>query len=328
MGKVLLGIDGIIDEVWQMVDARTDAHNFTPMEKMADFGQIILDRGGGGLAKELVRKRRVCGGFTPNTGRAVARLGIEILMVGMYGESTTDPAFDEFSGHNIISLGAPAVSNIIEFTDGKIMMPHLENLLHFDWTRFKAVLDKNPTIFNDVDIAALGYWSNMPDFDNMLMGLVESYFQKGRLFFDFANIAKRSAEALKKTLGVMGQLNSKVPMTLSLNEHEGNLVFEHYDIKGDILACLNELRKVVGINEIIVHTPHIAAMATATEGNVLVEQNFIAKPVRTTGAGDTFNGGYIAACMDNIGPKERLLMANKVAHFYLLNGRPPGRGEL
>ena len=335
-GKAILGIDGIIDEVWYVVDTRTGATTFEPMQHMKHFGELIVERGSGGLAKELVKKRRTCGGFTANTGRALTRLGIDTTMIGTYGSGQFDPAFDEFVGTKRFSLGAPAVCSILEFTDGKIMMPQLENLLQLDWAQLKSMLDiiENGKVFEGADIIGLGYWSNMPDFDNILTGLVNEYLTTGspkRLFFDFANITKKTVQALKQTLTVMKALNEKIPMTLSLNEHEGALFFEYFDIKenaGDNVYAISALSDKIGIDEIVIHTPHFAAIATAHEGNLYAEQTFVEKPVRTAGAGDSFNGGYIASCLGGLGLCERLAVANAVTNFYVSQGYPPDGEQL
>ena len=335
-GKVLLGGDGIIDEVWQIVDVRIDAHNFKPMDNMKKFGELIVERGTGGLAKERVKKRRICGGFTGNVGRAVKALGLDTRFVGMYGTNTDngiDPVFEELheksgTSHNIISIGDPAVCSILEFTDGKIMMPYLENLLNCDWPQIKSALEeqygKAKNIFDGVQIASWGYWSNIPDFDNVLKGLLESYFKNvDRMFFDFANITKKSAEALRITLKVMQELNEKTPMSLSLNEHEGDLLLKYYNVHN-----LKALRDKIGIDEIIIHTPNEALIASANEGYVCVKQDFVENPIRTAGAGDAFNGGYIAACLGNIDAEKRLLIANAATNFYLKNAKPPAKSQL
>jgi len=335
-GKVVLGIDGFIDEVWEVVETRIDATEYEPMRRMKQFGDLIVERGSGGLAKERIRKRRTCGGFTGNTSRAISRLGINTTMVGTYGEGQIDPAFDEFTGNAIYSIGEPVVCSILEFTDGKIMMPHLEGLLQLDWKKLKAEIDKieNGRVFEGADVVGLGYWSNMPDFDNILVGLMSDYFKPGspsRLFFDFANITKKSVEALKHTLSIMKKLNDKIPMTLSLNEHEGELLYGYYNIKNsesDATGAITELRDKIGLDEIIIHTPHFAAIATANEGSAYAEQETVQNPVRTAGAGDSFNGGYVVSSLGNLNPDERLTIANAVTRFYVTNGYPPDKEQL
>ena len=61
-GKVLIGIDGFVDEVWQVVEMRENVEKYTLREKMRGFGQAIVDCGEGGMLNEIVLKRRSYGG--------------------------------------------------------------------------------------------------------------------------------------------------------------------------------------------------------------------------------------------------------------------------
>lgn len=143
-GKVVLGMDGIIDEVWQVLKTRVSKSEFK--DKCA-----------------------------------------------------------------LVTLGNPAVCNILEFPDGKIMMPYLKELLDFEWKDLISILGhgKLKSIFDDPDIVSLGYWSNMPAFNELASNIYENYFtdcHPKRIFFDFANIKKRSVEALIETFDVLGAL--------------------------------------------------------------------------------------------------------------------------
>jgi sugar/nucleoside kinase (ribokinase family) len=42
-------------------------------------------------------------------------------------------------------------------------------------------------------------------------------------------------------------------------------------------------------------------------------------PLRTTGAGDSWNGGNILGLLLNLDPGERLLLANAVAGYYIVS---------
>ena len=344
-GNILLGVDGYIDEVWQLVESRVDRDTYTVNSTMRRFGESIVAMGAGGMANEIVRKRRSYGGFTANTGNAIARLGIKPKLLGMYGASEAiDPVFGEPFANisELISIGDPAVCHILEFDDGKIMMPYLKAIYDVDWQGLNAVIGITELnrLIAEADIIAVGYWSSMPAFDEMVIGICANLPNDGRkrrMFFDFADMRKRDRASLEVTMKLLADLNKKIPMTLSLNEHEGAMMFAYYGerpLSGEPDAQgVESLRERLGLDELIIHTPQTAVAATVIEGSASVPQRFVEKPVKTTGAGDTFNGGYLAASLPTatetkLSLPERLGVANATTEYYLRNGFAPSWKEL
>ena len=336
-GNISLGVDGYVDEVWQVVESRSGRDSYALYNKMRDLGETIVKCGEGGLAREIIRKRRTYGGFTGNTGKAIGRLGLRPTMIGMYGKDSYDPAFEPFHDMcKLISVGDPAICHIFEFADGKAMFPYMENILDFNWQTLINVIgfDRAREIFINSDIIALGYWSSMPSFDNFVSSLCENFIKGGRcrqLFFDFADMRKRDKKSLKYTLEHLAALNKTVPMTLSLNENEAELLFSYYGehfCETQLEKSAARVREQIGLSEIVIHTPHVAAAASAEDGTAIVAQHYCQNAVITAGAGDTFNGGYMAASLGGLGLSERLIVANATAGFYVGNGYAPDVDDL
>ncbi len=340
-GSVTFGIDGMIDEVMEIVETRNGRDDFTKMTRMADFGNTIVERGIGGLAKERVLKRRSGGGFVYNTGRASAALGVETTFLGAFGANGVQDIFSELNDlGEVVSIGDPANISVLEFVDGKIMMPFLEVLIHFRWAAMVEQLGEakvKELLYKD--IIGVGYWSNLYDFENIMRAMVaecESNGKTKRFFHDFANLNKRSKEALLADLKILGELNARVPQTLSLNEHEGGILARHLGLEySDDLDSANSLAVVqaaaegiqaqTGLDEIVIHTGYYAVIATATQGSTAALQSHCASPVKTTGAGDTFNGGYVASCLGDLTAEERLTMANAATYCYVSTGNPTAK---
>ncbi|MCL1895665.1 MAG: carbohydrate kinase family protein [Clostridiales bacterium] len=339
-GKLVMGIDGFIDEVWQIIASRDSMSEYLLYEKMTDFSGAFAKCSEGGYSNEIVRKRRSYGGFTANTGKAVTRLGVRPVMLGRFGANAIDPVFAGFAESNeLVSVGDPGNVQIYEFTDGKLMLVHLQEVMGFDW---KCLTDAVPeaglkAIFADADIIAIGYWSLMPAFDEIVAqvcGLVRGCGKQQRMFFDFADIRKRDRASLDSTLGHLAELNRQIPMTLSLNENEAEILFSYHgepfsleDPSGaDIQA--ERMRGAIGIDELIVHTPYFAAAASESGGSCVMRQHYCTSPVITTGAGDNFNGGYLAAALNGLDMHERLAVANAVTHQYVRLGYSPDMEEM
>ena len=338
-GKVLLGCDGFVDEVYQIVDVRKSLSEYSGMDDMRQFGELIVKRSGGGLGLEIIHKRRCSGGFTPNTGRVAAFLGLRPTLVGLYGANSIDPAFEEFVDNcNLVSLGDSAVTLVFEFTNGKVLLSALKTVANLTWSDFAAHFpgDKLASLFAGVDILGLGYWSLTPDFDNFLTGMVSQYENSKaprRMFFDFADIKKKSPESFLTSLGLLRKFNSRIPMTVSMNEHEGAELFSRFDITwsenpAQLEKDLKSVREEIGIDELVVHTPQLAVASHATEGEAHALQEFQKNVIRTAGAGDTFNGGYLSASLGTLPIKQRLVIANAATSFFVTRATAPTKQEL
>jgi sugar/nucleoside kinase (ribokinase family) len=117
-----------------------------------------------------------------------------------------------------------------------------------------------------------------------------------------------------------------------MNEHEAALLFSCYgEVMSDDMDAATmsavRVREKIKLDELIIHTPHFA-VAASKEETAAAKQNYCNKPVRTAGAGDSFNGGYISACCSSMTLKQRLITANAATYYFISNGSPPGRDAL
>ncbi len=338
-GSATLGIDGMIDEVWELIDSRASANEFTKITNLLTFGQALTERKTGGIAKERILKRRSNGGFVCNTGRAVATLGVDTTFLGMFGDEPYEEIFDEFKSlAKIYSVGEPANIHVLEFVDGKILMPNLQPLIISKWeditTKFSN--EKIEEIFNK-DIIGIGYWSNMYDFESTMRNIVEICAKNKktkRVFHDFANLNKRTKDALLCALSVLKEQNEKVHQTLSLNEHEGGILCDVLGVEypKDInnpkamqpaLEAVIKMRELIGIDEVVIHSLYFAVSSSKTNGNAFAPQKYCENAVKTTGAGDTFNGGYMVASLTDFSQTEKLIVSNAATYYYVSTGNAP-----
>jgi len=339
-GKIVMGIDGFIDEVWQIIGSRISREEYRLFEKLTDFSKALSASEEGGFTNEIVRKRRTYGGFVANTGKAVFRLGVRPVLLGMFGQDGIDSVFSEFEEFTeLVPVGDPGICQIFEFTDGKIMLPFIQEVLSFDWHALTKVIDEKAlkTMFADAAVIALGYWTLMPAFDEIVTRICEMLKGipgKRRMFFDFADIRKSERSSLENSLGKLAGLNEQIPMTLSLNEHEAGHLFSFYGETFDAQdpegadAMTERVRNALGLDELIAHTPYYAAAASVSEGSCVAIQNYCTSPVITTGAGDNFNGGYMVAMLKGMSLSERLTIGNAVTYLYVSGGHCPYKDEL
>ncbi len=339
-GKILLGCDGFVDETYEIVEVRKSQTDFTPMKKLRQFGELIFARADGGVGLELVPKRRCEGGFAINTGRVAAFLGLKPCLPGLYGSPSIDPAYEEFKDNcDLVSLGDPALTIALEFGDGKVLMSNLEAVSTLTWGKFKEHFgeEKIKEMFSGVDILGLGYWSLTAGFDGLFSGFMEQYetmTPPRRMFFDFADIKKKSRESFMHSLELIQSFNGKIPMTLSMNEHEVLELFSRVGVEhpaldpATIASALTTAREKIGFDELVVHTPKFAAASNAAEGEAFAIQDHQTNVVRLAGAGDSFNGGFLCASLGDLPLKERLVIANAVTAFFVTHATAPTKEEL
>lgn len=339
-GKILLGCDGFVDETYEIVEVRKSQTDYTAMKQLKQFGELLVARADGGVGLELVPKRRCEGGFGINTGRIAAILGIKPVLPGLYGSAAIDPAFLEFEDNcELISLGDPALTIALEFGDGKVLMSNLEAVSNLKWEDFEAQFGAEGVkeMFAGVDILGLGYWSLTADFDNLFRGFMSQYEDSApprRMFFDFADIKKKSSEAFMESLELIKPYNSKIPLTFSLNEHEVLELFSRIGVAAPklepqaVAAALTLAREKIGFDELVVHTPEFAAASSAVDGEAYALQDRQENVVRLAGAGDSFNGGYLCASLGDLPLKERLVMANAATAFFVTHATGPTKEQL
>ena len=339
-GKILLGCDGFVDETYEIVEVRKSAAEFTPMKKLRQFGELLVARADGGVGVELVPKRRCEGGFGINTGRVAACLGLRPLLPGLYGAQSIDPAYEEFKETcELISLGDPALTIALEFGDGKVLMSNLEAVSNLSWEQFQNHFggEKLREMFGGVDILGLGYWSLTANFDGLFMGFMKQYetlTPPRRMFFDFADIKKKSSESFVQSLELIRSFNHRIPMTFSLNEHEVLELFSRVGVAHPALephaiaSALTIAREKTGFDELVVHTPEFAAASSASEGEAVAIQERQSNVIRLAGAGDSFNGGYLCASLGSLPLKNRLVVANAVTAFFVTHATGPDRDQL
>lgn len=339
-GKILLGCDGFVDETYEIVEVRKSPSEFVPMGRLRQFGELLVARADGGVGVELVPKRRCEGGFAINTGRIAACLGLKPSLPGLYGKDAIDPAFQEFqSSCDLLSLGAPALTIALEFGDGKVLMSNLEAVSSLTWADFEKHFGaaKLRELFAGVDIIGLGYWSLTSHFDGLFEGFMAQYQNATpprRMFFDFADIKKKSSESFMRSLEAIRAHNANIPVTFSLNEHEVMELLSRIDVPrpdlkpGAIAAALTVARRKIGFDELVVHTPEFAAASSAKDGEAFAIQERQTKIIRLAGAGDSFNGGYLCASLGDLPIKQRLVVANAVTAFFVTHATGPTRDQL
>ncbi|HHN77863.1 MAG TPA: hypothetical protein ENK11_04205 [Phycisphaerales bacterium] len=193
-----------------------------------------------------------------------------------------------------------------------------------------------PGLCARADVIATINWTNTAGLGSIWRWLREHAMPADNppmLFVDLSDPARRSGDDL---LGALEELRLFPAVTLGLNLAEAERLGTLTGAVGvpidpadrDALAgAAGVLRAATGLDAVLVHT-HTAAAAADGSGSCAVATRFVERPAISTGAGDHFNGGFLAARLMGLSPDEALACGVDTATRFVRTGRRPTRAEL
>ena len=132
--RVTIGLDGFVDAIISVVDKRESAEKFTRVPTLAAFGQRISKAAGQSSNAELVVERIKLGGNGPIMANALAAFGTRVTYIGNVGYPAVHPVFAELAQRaTVYSIAEPAVTDALEFEDGKLMLGKHASLRDVNW---------------------------------------------------------------------------------------------------------------------------------------------------------------------------------------------------
>ena len=135
----LLGFDGFVDEIVDVVDKRHGPDRYEPVESIAAMARKILDASGESSNYELIVKKCKLGGNGPIMANALACLGLDVTYIGNLGYPSLHPVFLDFATRaRVISIADPGHTDALEFADGKLMLGKTEVLGDVNWENLVA----------------------------------------------------------------------------------------------------------------------------------------------------------------------------------------------
>ncbi len=246
--NVLFGIDGVVDEIYDLIDRRKSLEEYTLLDTMEQFSEKISEAKGSSIGIESIKKAYRTGGFTANSCESLATLlgsslstdkpqkrhHISVEMIGFFGEGKIKPLFsnlfEEKLGCKVRTYGNPAQTVGLEFKDGKVMLAYLTPLHKLDKNFLASMQSVNKWV-NDLEkisLFGLGYWSTSPDMNGVYRYFVEEVFtiyeKKKRkdlnFFTDLADISKNPEEDIIELVEIFNQIPDTIRLVLSMNDRE------------------------------------------------------------------------------------------------------------
>jgi len=314
-----LGFDGYVDSLYSLVQSRMSAKKWTRMESMKSFGELLIGVAGSSANIERVLKKRIFGGFAPNTCRALNAFGVRIYLVAALGHPKLNEFYTEQLGVESIPISNPGQTLGLEFDDGKVMITDFTPILNINWKTLtdKVKLGKLIKIIETSDIMGFGHWALIPNLNDIWQHFLDELFPsisnlREKIFFvDIADIRKRSRQDLLDLIKILQKIDQLVPVMLSANDLEAYFLSKVLD----------------NVKPFAPYPPHFATISTV-EDHYWITEGFTSKPKFTVGAGDYFHSGTVLGLSCGLAPPEAILMGNALTAIFVRTGNSPNFNQL
>lgn len=343
--EILVGFDGFIDDIIDLVDKRLSPKEYTRVLTITDFGNKVLAAAGKSAGIGAVTKVTKLGGNGPIMANALCAQDAAVTAIGILGDPVIHPVFQPLAARakQTISLGNAAVTSALEFDDGKVMLNFSDPMatITFDHVaaRCGGISGLKDLFKRSAGIASVN-WSQTPGMTDMWRRLAKEILPNLRpdrpLFFvDLADPRRCPNEQIKDGLEALQEVQKHVDVVLGLNENECRqmcAVFgfpypaHQQEWEAAREACV-ALRQHFGFSRVMCHL--VKSSAVAWSGGSAASDGFYEpKPKITTGAGDHFNAGFFGALLAGMAPAHCLQLGGATSGHYVRTGESPTRAQV
>lgn len=332
--KGICGFDGFID-------------TFIRLQKpssMAEFGPKV--EAAAGIATSMVCEHLgdKFGGNGPLFATALHGLfngRAAVTYIGGVGDGEVLPIYREAMESQMAAIhgvAPPAHTDCLEFTDGKVMLCDLGPCEQITLERVLErvggeVLDR---YLREARFLGTVNWGKLVNVGPLWSYLSERLSALGRpvkevvQFMDLAEFEGRDPEDLDDLLSRLPAITRQCRTLLSFNLKEAWQMGAHLG-RGEFHGCKDGasvadlasfLRSRIDVDRIIIH-PNDGAACASAEATVYAVGPYCASPLISTGAGDHFGAGCLAATLLGATELETILLGNATSGYFVRSGRTP-----
>lgn len=344
---VLIGFDGFVDSIIDVVDKRHDTERYDPVHTLAEFGTRIAESAGRSSNVELVTKLEKLGGNGPIMANAMARAGFDVNYIGPLGEGVIHPVFNEFAEiAKVHSIADPAHTDALEFDDGKLMLGKHASLRHVNQKTIDEHLGREAYVelIRNTQFLGMVNWTMLTRLNTIWEALIDEVLPQmdndRYVFIDLADPSKRTSEDLAEAMALTKKLNAESRVVVGFNLSEATQVAKVLGVKvpeddaeqkAAVQQIALDLREALDVHCVCVHPREGAAAAIKTEAGIesaIFKGPFVAKPKLSTGAGDNFNAGFCLGLLAGLPIDQCLCTGTGTSGFYVRNAHSPSLDEL
>ena len=339
--KALVGFDGFVDTIIDVVKTRHSATKIDRYTTMVEWAQRITAASGVSANFELAVKMVKLGGNGPIMANALESFGFGTTYIGNLGCPNLHPVFADFAKRaKVISIAEPGYTDAYEFDDGKLMCGDQRGLQNVNWNELTKAIPEAELIriFSSSQLIAMVNWTMLINLSGIFKKLLTRVMPKLKgekrwVFFDLTDPAKRSREDLMEALKLVSGFEKHARVILGLNLGEARQVSEVLGLGpveetyGTVTHAASQIREKLKVDTVVVHPVQFAAGSDAS-GSTHVEGPFCAVPKITTGAGDHFNAGLCLGRMAGLTLAESLQAGVGTSGFYVRTAKSPKVADL
>ena len=316
--SIVCGLDGFVDEMITVVGQRSSPDAFIPLGTLSELGALVSAAAGRNSLREIAVNRQDAGGCAINLGDGLAALGAQVHYVGTVG-APIHPAFAPVLARfaSATALGSCYGRTLcFEFSDGKFMFSAMQQLAEITPAVVEPLLPALVQRCQGAQVLCLTNWTLYPHMSAVWRLIQERVPMPPRVFIDLVDPSGRSTAdivAMCNLLPGFGQVS------LSVNRTELAVLAQRLELvtTDDASVLASRLRARLGIAEVVVHNVQINAVATADGVMVRPSGPHCATPLKTTGAGDRFNAGYVYGLATGLDAQARLDLGAATAGYFI-----------
>lgn len=351
----VVGFDAFIDSIIHVVGTRRSMEigGYDRIATIGEFASRAAAAAGKSTNLELVVLEERFGGNGPLMAGALGSLGAAVTYLGAVGEKgnpgAIHPAYREFAARcrMVIPLAPPALTDALEFDDGKIMLGKPANIQSVTWPLVVRTvgLDQVVRLVESSSLLGMVNWVMMAGLEGIWAGLCEEVFPRvadprsKRIFIDLCDPAKRTDEDIRRAVGLLERMNEWIPLMLGLNQAEAERLAAALGVDvftgsgmgtqgSAVRSAAEAIRSRTGLEGVVIHPRRGAAAATSSGESAWFDGPFTRKPRLSTGAGDHFNAGFAAGWTLGLAVEECLAIGCASSGAYVRDAKSPDAGRL
>lgn len=333
-----VGFDGFVDTFIRLVKPAS----------MAELGPKIAQAAGIAASYAVKHQGDKFGGNGPLFAAALSDLfqnEVELSYIGGIGDGKPEPIFEEALAGKVSHLypiAPSAHSDCLEFTDGKIMLGDFDACGEVTLERMLAsmgqdVLDRK---LREAAFISAVNWGKLPNVGEIWTYVADRSRElglekkKGLFFMDLAEFEHREEDDVQELISSLQNITDQFTTLMSFNLKEawqmGDRFGGEFSGKKDpaaVCELASLLRANLAVDKVIIH-PNSGAACADADGCTYVPGPYCEAPLISTGAGDNFGAGCLAASLLGLDNASILLAGNSTSGYFVRSGRTPGLRDL